>query len=129
VVALTLLQDRDCAVCTRQAEWGCDARQNPDGTWSGRAALPIRIADEEVWRCPRRPVKDDPGYWRRLLFFYGMYKKGHLPDPGAVALQSNKAMQLFAILDDVVAECSAAKADRPRSDPRPEPRPDQGGAR
>jgi hypothetical protein len=123
VVALTLLQERDCAVCTRQAEWGCDAQPARDGSWLDRAALPIRIGHEEVWRCPRRPIKDDPGYWRRLLFFYGMYKKGHLPDPGAVSEQSNKAMQLFGVLDDAVAECSAAKADRGPPPPPPGAQP------
>jgi hypothetical protein len=118
VVALVLLQDRDCAVCTRQAEWGCNARQDAGdqgGAWLDRAVLPIRIDGEEVWRCPRRPIKDDPGYWRRLLFFYGMYRKGHLPDPGAVSEQSNKAMQLFAIVDDVVAACAAEEARSPGS--------------
>ena len=113
MVALVLLQDRDCAVCTRQAEWGCNARPGDQGgAWLDRAVLPIRIDGEEVWRCPRRPIKDDPGYWRRLLFFYGMYRKGHLPDPGAVSEQSNKAMQLFAIVDDVVAGCAAEQAER-----------------
>ena len=125
MVALTLLQERDCAVCTRKADWGCDARLNPAALapgepldpsrpelWQDRAFMPIRIDDEEVWRCPRRPVKDDPVYWQRLLFYYGMFKKGHLPDPGAVSEQSNKAMQLFALLDDAVADCSREKASR-----------------
>jgi hypothetical protein len=112
VVALVLLGERDCAVCNRQDEWGCHARRNDDGSWERKAALPLRIDHEEVFRCPRRPIKDDPGYWRRLLFFYGMFKKGHLPDPGAVSEQSNKAMQLFALLDDAVADCNREKASR-----------------
>ena len=113
MVALVLLQDRDCAVCTRQTEWGCNASPGDQGgAWLDHAVLPIRIDGEEVWRCPRRPIKDDPGYWRRLLFFYGMFKKGHLPDPGAVSEQSNKAMQMFAIVDDVVADCAAEQANR-----------------
>ena len=114
MVALMLLAERDCAVCNRQAEWGCHARQDADGSWQNPAALPLRIDHEEVFRCPRRPIKDDPDYWRRLLFFYGMYKKGHLPDPGAVSEQSNKAMQLFGLVDDAVALCQQELAARDR---------------
>lgn len=114
MVALMLLQERDCAVCNRQAEWGCHARQNADGSWTNKATLPLRIDHEEVHRCPRRPIKDDPAWWRRLLFYYGMFKKGHLPDPGAVAEQSNKAMQLFGLLEDAVALCQQELAARDR---------------
>jgi len=114
VVALMLLQERDCAVCNRQAEWGCHARQSADASWERKAALPLRIDHEEVFRCPRRPIKDDPAFWRRLLFYYGMFKKGHLPDPGAVAEQSARAMQLFGLLEDAVAMCQQELAARDR---------------
>ena len=114
MVALMLLAERDCAVCNRQAEWGCHARQNADGSWQNQAALPLRIDHEEVFRCPRRPIKDDPAFWTRLLFYYGMFKKGHLPDPGAVSEQSARAMQLFALVDDAVALCQQELAARDR---------------
>jgi hypothetical protein len=82
--------------------------------WQDAAALPLAIDGEDVWRCPRRPLKDDPAYWDRLLWFYGLYKKGHLPDPGGVTEQSHKAMELFRILEDVTDDCAREKAERER---------------
>jgi hypothetical protein len=118
IVAVLLLPERNCAGCTRQKEWGCDARQIVDEhgeeKWIDAAPIPLQIDGEEVRRCPRRPLKDDPRYWNRLLFFYGLYKQGHLPDPGAVTEQSHKAMELFQIIGDVADDCAREKAERER---------------
>lgn len=87
---------------------------NQNGEWENPAIIPLRIDSEEVYRCPRRPIKEDPQYWDKLLFYFGMYKKGHLPDPGSVSEQSNKIMQVFRIVDDIVADCVKEKAERER---------------
>ena len=43
-----------------------------------------------------------------MLLYYGMYRKGHLPQVGAVMDQSNKAIELFRVLDEINFECDAA---------------------
>ncbi len=117
-MALSLLPERNCATCTRQEEWGCHAEEtsedHPDGgkVWLRPAWMPLTIDNELVWRCPRRPLLDDPAYWKRLLFHYSLYKDGHLPDEGAVSSQSFKALSLFGVIGDATSECEQDKADR-----------------
>ena len=107
-----------CNSCVNQVEWGCDAEEtdqdDPMGgkVWLRGTQLPLTIDGEMVWRCPRRPILDDPAYWRKLLFHYGLFHDGHLPDQGAVSDQSFKAMSLFGIIDDVMAECERERADQ-----------------
>ena len=52
--------------------------------------------------------------WRRMLLFYGMYKKGHLPQAGAVMDQSNKAIELFSVFDDINSEVDKALNEKER---------------
>jgi hypothetical protein len=112
------MPERQCATCLHQDEWGCYAEDtgqaDQDGIpiWLRPAQVPMMLDGEEVYRCPRRPLKDDPAYWGRLLTHYGNFEKGLLPDAGGVVDQSNKAMSLFGIMADVTAECSREKAER-----------------
>ena len=115
-----MMPERQCAGCTRQAEWGCDAfkyettketkgaRKERDGkfyAWHKPALYPLDIAGEQTYACPRRELKRDPFGWSRLLFFFDHYQNGFLPQAGSVVDQSNKAMELFRVLkianDDV----------------------------
>ena len=51
-----------------------------------------------------------------MLFYYEFYRdKGLLPQPGSVMDQSNKALSIFRILNDVNAECDKAQSDRTRA--------------
>lgn len=116
MIALHLLPERDCARCTssKQKEWGCHATQKQDGSWENKAALPLKLDDEEHWRCPRRPVKDDPGFFRRLFFFHGLYKKGQLPAKGGVVDQSDRMMNLLRLVDHAEDEVRAELQERQR---------------
>jgi hypothetical protein len=113
-----LLPERDCTCCTQQEEWGCGAHLAVDDAgeevWVGAAAVPVEIDGEEVWRCPRRPILDDPSGWDRLLFYYRLYDKGHLPDSGAVTDQGHRAMQLMALVDRTVQTCRDELDERNR---------------
>lgn len=115
---MSLLPERVCGTCSRQEEWGCDAEETPEDhpqggkVWLRPAWLPLTIDGKLEWRCPRRPIKDDPLYWQRLLFHYALFKDGHLPDEGAVASQSFKAMSLFGIVADTTGECEQDKLDQ-----------------
>ena len=114
------MPERKCEGCKYRAMWGCfaepTAELDEEGRmiWRNAAMIPSVIDDEEVWRCPRRPIKDDPAYWGRLLFAYGFYKQGILPDAGALYDQSNKAMLMFGVLDDINRECTEVKIERER---------------
>ena len=108
---MALLPERVCQTCVSQEAWGCDAEEtdqdDPMGgkVWRRPAQLPLTIDGELVWRCPRRPLKDDPTYWQRLLLHYDLFRDGHLPDEGGVSSQSFKAISLFGVVADTMAEC------------------------
>ena len=101
--------------------WGCDAVETdePDplsgGTghlWKNAAKIPLTIDNEMIWRCPRRPLLDDPAYWSKLLFSYSLFRDGHMIDEGSVSSQSFKAMTLFGIIQDAMAAVETEKAER-----------------
>lgn len=118
------MPERNCVGCKRQDEWGCTAKRwrdpkqgEPDGpeNWLNPAYLPITLMGEDVFACPRQTLKEAPYYWAWLLKFYAMYRKGHLPDKGSVLDQSNKAVELFRILDDVNEQCDRAEREVERA--------------
>jgi hypothetical protein len=112
------MPERVCTTCVNQALWGCDAEEtdedDPQGggkIWLKASQLPLLIDGENVWRCPRRPILNEPLYWKRLLFHYDLFREGHLPDEGAISSQSFKAMSLFGVLADAMAQCEQDKAN------------------
>ena len=123
------MPERNCVGCTKQAEWGCYAKKTGrvdpltgEPIWHKPAPLPLTVDDEERYDCPRQHLRENTGYWHTILLYYGMYKKGHLPQSGAVTDQSNKAIELFQLLDDVNAQCDAeidAEDRRKREGPNP----------
>ena len=93
------------------------AAQDADGEWWGwrsPAHLPLTVDGEESWACPRQDLKRRPGEWNAMLFYYGFYKKGHLPQAGAIIDQSSKAMAVFRVFDDINAECDQAEVEKMR---------------
>jgi hypothetical protein len=146
VAAIRLLPERQCHKCKRQKDWGCEAERVPSGPedhtaaqdengewwgWSNPAHLPIAVDGEETWACPRQDLKRRPQEWNTILFYYEFYRdKGLLPQPGSVMDQSNKALSIFRILNDVNAECDKAQADRARANrEQPPPTPQRGSRR
>jgi hypothetical protein len=123
------MPERQCVGCKKQVEWGCEAyrekvlpktagaRPDQHGNWwlwHNPARLPMTVDDEESYACPRQDLKERPREWSRMLMFYGLWKKGHLPQGGSVLDQSNRAMELFQILDAVNAEADKAQMDQER---------------
>ena len=111
-----LLPERHCKTCTRQAEWGCDAHQELDAdgrpTWVDGAAMPLEIDEEEVHRCPRRPILDDPRGWERLLTYNTLYQRGFLPDAGGVSEQSAKGIAMLRMLAIATDDCIRDAAEQ-----------------
>lgn len=121
MTAIRLLPDRKCDGCRRQAEWGCTAERwrwpdegEVDGpqNWVNPAHLPSTLGDEESYACPRQHIRENPQLWALILKYYGMFRKGFLPNVGAIADQSNKAIEVFRILDDANDACDAEEARR-----------------
>lgn len=124
-MAIRLLPERQCAGCAKQVEWGCHAVRHvvhddlgrpvmgADGgqmmNWHQPARLPLSIDGEETYACPRQTLLRRPREWNRLLTFYGMFKRGFLPEAGAVIDQSNKLIEAFRIMDEANYECDAAQ--------------------
>lgn len=107
------MPERQCVDCTHQEEWGCfavkvhEAIGDEPAVWHNPAALPLTIDGEETFACPRQSLRENPAYWNRILTYYGMYQQGFMPGPGAVMDQSNKAIEIFRVLDAVNRECDA----------------------
>jgi hypothetical protein len=114
------MPERQCDGCKRQDEWGCHAKPytvvNDQGVeevrWHRPAQLPITLLGEETWACPRQPIRENPFFWSKVLKFYGLYKKGFLPDQGAIVDQSNKLIELFRIIDDANDQCDQEELNR-----------------
>jgi hypothetical protein len=121
------MPERQCYKCERQKEWGCEAKRHPtteahpdamqdkDGNWWfwSKPAEQQMVVDDELWlACPRQDLKERGPVWDQMLLYFGMYKKGFLPQQGAVMDQSNKAMEVFRIFENVNAECDDAQEAR-----------------
>lgn len=129
------MPERQCHGCRNQEAWGCQGKSFPtteddpfaewDGgteswvRWVNGAEHPLEIGGLDTRACPRQHIHENPAFWSRLLLFYGMYSKGHLPERGAVLDQSHRLLHLFRILDNANAECDAEqnKPERPKGDP------------
>jgi hypothetical protein len=136
------MPERQCASCTRQKEWGCEAKlyvvHSDDGEpviwkdgkpltkWHKPAHLPLTLNGEETWACPRQTLFEQPQEWNRLFMLYGLFKRGFLPEAGAVLDQSNKLLQAFRIMDEVNFDCDESEAAERRaaqgSEGQPPPR-------
>ena len=69
--------------------WGCE----------DKAQLPLKLNGEELWRCPRRPVLEDPDGFRFWLRQYRNFQNGVLPDPGSWLEQASMTVEVFGVLD------------------------------
>ena len=84
--------------------------------WTNPARLPLTFDGEETYACPRQTLLKDGRSWHRIFIYYGAYKAGHLPQVGATMDQSNKAMEVFNILDAVNGEADA-ELSKPKTVP------------
>jgi len=96
-----------CHTCTSvdQKRLGCTAKHyyregDPEPVWIRPAALPVTLEGGfDDFACPRQHIHEHPDFWGQVLKYYGMWKKGHLPDRGAATDQSNFAIEVFSIFD------------------------------
>lgn len=90
------MPERDCLKCTaaRKVQWGCQ----------GNATSPLVLDGKNVDTCPRRPLLDEPGFYRELFFLYRAYQKGFLPEPGGLNDQPAYLISCFQVIDAAIAE-------------------------
>lgn len=67
---------------------------------------------EDTYACPKQHMRENPQYWSWILRFYGFYKKGFLPEAGAIIDQTNKALSVFNILDEINSRIDMAEAEK-----------------
>ncbi len=110
------MKERDCATCTKalQKQFGCDAYKDEKGVWQNKARMPLLLDGEQTWACPRRPIKDNPLYWQRLLFFYNGYKAGYLSRPGGLGRQSVRLMTLVHLMSATFDEADEEQMQKER---------------
>ncbi len=115
------MPERNCDGCKKKDLWGCTAFRwrhpeegepdHPDN-WVRPAAHPVTVLGETMYCCPRQHLFQNPQYWGWTLKFYGLFKKGFLPSEGGVLAQSNKALEVFRILDDANDQCDRAEEEK-----------------
>ncbi len=115
------MPERQCDGCKKKDTWGCTAIRlrhpepgEPDlpRNWLRPAAQPVTVMGETTYACPRQHIHENPRLWAWMLKFYGLYKRGFLPGGGGVLSQSNKALEVFRILDDANDQCDRAEAEK-----------------
>jgi hypothetical protein len=81
-----------CASCTpEQQEFrGCD----------GPPRMKLRMLDEELERCPLRPVLDQPKEFGQLFAWYRKFAQGLLLDPGTILDQANYTQKAFDVIEN-----------------------------
>lgn len=102
--SLILLPKWDCATCTafHKAERGCEKEP----------IVPQEMDGEELTRCPRRPLLDDPALFKEAFEVYSWYKRGYFPDQGSYLDQAAAYVQFIDIFERAIAEAKAVKDER-----------------
>jgi len=65
--------------------------------------IPIDVMGEKSFRCPRRPVLENPKVFSHYLSLHKDYEKGILPEPGSRAEQCAYVMDVLGLLDNIYA--------------------------
>ena len=102
---MRLLKERNCATCTaeKQKRWGCEQD----------AIIPVMFDGELEYRCPRRPLLDDP-FYSEALNTYSWAQQGHFPDPGQWPDQSVKFASVMAIIESAMTEADQESSKKTR---------------
>jgi hypothetical protein len=116
-----MFPERNCATCTAlsKAEWGCNATltlEVEEGevveVWEDGADVPLMLGDQEWYRCPRRPILDDPKFFVEAIRYRNIRESGFLPFPGAYCHQPNLLTEVWAEMDYALGEVDKMKAHR-----------------
>ena len=76
------------------------------------ATRSVIMDGEELKRCPRRPLLDEPEGYGQLFWLYGQALDGKLPEPGGIYDQSARTMECFRVIAMAISLCDEEKARR-----------------
>lgn len=84
-----MLPEFDCVKCTakQKLQRGCEKK----------AIQPLMLDGQELERCPRRPIYEEPEYWLEMLQLWQDFTDGLLPEDGGTLSQPAYMMQAFRI--------------------------------
>lgn len=99
-----LFPERDCRSCTdyNKVLWGCE----------GGALMPMAILGEMSDVCIARPWLDDWAVYGYVFQRYNGYKRGFLPDEGGLNSQPCKLVEMFAVIEEALANCEKERERR-----------------
>lgn len=67
---------------------------------------------EELLRCPRRPLLEDPEFFSELFWNYKAFQRGFLPNAGGLEDQPVMLMDSFRVLEQALDLCEAQKREK-----------------
>lgn len=76
------------------------------------------IDGETVFRCPRRPILENPRLWNEIFFLYSSYKQGFLPEAGGLNDQPSRLMEYLRHVDMMVSECEEERRRIEKTQPK-----------
>ena len=118
------MPERECSGCKSRKCGGArpdaGALPGPESrkvqtNWVNPAQHPVMVMGETSYACPRQHIHQNAAYWAWMLKFYGFYKKGFLPSSGGLLDQSNKAVEIFRVLDDANDQADREEEARARA--------------
>ncbi|WP_349621641.1 hypothetical protein [Azospirillum argentinense] len=85
------------------------------------------IDGEQHFRCPRRPILEDPEGFREVFRVYRAYQKGFLPELGGLEAQAAKLTRALDLIEVTTTQCEEQRQaedarKRARSGRAPRPR-------
>jgi hypothetical protein len=84
-----------------------------EAVWTDRAtAGPQTVGGREWWRCPRRPILDDPRWFVEVLREVRAFRNGRYQIDGGVGRQPNKLVEAVEVVERQLTECDAIKDGR-----------------
>lgn len=75
--------------------------------------MPLEIDGVLHYRCPRRPILEQPGEFGSLFWLFQQFERGVLPEDGGILSQPEKMMQQFRFMQSVVSECHDQLSKKP----------------
>jgi hypothetical protein len=71
----------------------------------------LNIEGEVHLRCPRRPILDDPAFYRELFWLYRQKEKGYLVNHGGLDDLPTFLADAFRVIDATLSRIEAHKKD------------------
>lgn len=74
--------------------------------------FPVVMAGEEYYRCPLRPLYENPDKLPEIIWYYRSYNKGFLPVEGGLLDQPHKLLSCIKVIDKAYNMAEAEKAEK-----------------